>query len=359
MPFIFTFLKWLFKLAFRVLKLLFMIIGSFPVFQFLSRNKGDKDETRFDGKVISDKNFIVLSKEFGKDSTTAYYKSRAFSYADVPTFEAVDDHYAKDRYKVYYCNEYRDARDFFLKKRQTIIELRNADPATFVSSKNGFGKDHNTAWFIGHAFEVADVSSFTSITNHFARDDQFAYLNLEPIAGSDGKTFELLDHNFAKDAINIYYYGYTGEGHNICILPCDRQSFEILDYRFSKDNVHVFFLGFTIKDADAATFQILSEGYSKDKSTVYFREKKVADANPYTFEVFKENGNFGHDFNYAKDDVFVFMDDKKVAGADVASFEVLGENYGRDKKHIYHKTKIVKSVPDQLKNRTASTDTRD
>lgn len=331
----------LFKFAKWIFKTIFLIIGTI----LFKCNTDEKEKIRFNGKVVTDENFIVLNDQFAKDSTNAYYKSRSFSYADVPTFEALDDHYAKDKNKAYYCDEYREGQNYYLTKRQTILEVKNADPASFTSLKNGYAKDSKHAWFQAQYFEVKDVSSLVSINNQFAKDDVSAYLNLQPINRSDGKTFVVLDGNFAKDKSNIYYYGYTGEGQsNICILPCERQSFQILDYRYSRDNIHVFFLGFRLKDANPETFQILDEDYSKDKNNVYFQERKMTGADPETFEVFKENGMYGHDINYAKDRYFVFMDDKKMTDAEVSSFRVLGENYASDNRHVFYKAGIVKDA---------------
>lgn len=332
---IFKLIKWFFKT-------LFLIIGSLPLFRCFS---GNDEKVKFNGKVITDKNFIVLNKQFAKDTTTAYYKSRAFSYADVPTFEAVDDHYAKDKNAVYYCDEYREGQNYYLTKKQTIVNLENADPVSFISLQYGYAKDNQKAWFEGKHFKVEDITSLVIIDYHFCKDDKIAYLNRHPIKESHGKTFEVIDRNYARDAVNIYYYGYTGEGqNNICILPCHRESFEILDDRYSKDHTNVFFLGFKVKNADGSTFQVLAEDYSKDQQTVFFQERKVTDADPKSFEVYEENGMYGHDFNFARDHKSVFMDDKKVSGADVATFTVLGENYARDKNHVYYKTAVVKNA---------------
>lgn len=331
----------LFKFAKWIFKTIFLIIGAI----LFKCNSDEKEKIRFNGKVITDENFIVLNDQFAKDSANAYYKSRSFSYADVPTFIALDDHYAKDKNKAYYCDEYREGQNYYLTKKQTILEVKNADPASFVSLKNGYAKDNKNAWFQGLPFEVKNVSTLISINYQFAKDDVLAYLNQQPVNRSDGKSFEIIDGNFAKDTSNIYYYGYIVNGEsNICILPCDRQSFQILDSRYSRDNIHVFFLGFRLKNAHPETFQILDEDYSKDKGNVYFQERKIAGGDAETFEVFKENGLYGHDVNYAKDKHFVYMDDKKMKGLDITSFRVLGENYACDNQHVFYKTGIVKDA---------------
>ncbi len=299
----------------------------------------------FNGKEITDKSLVVLSNEFAKDSAAAYYKGRSFQYADVATFEAVDEHYAKDKNKVYYCDEYREGQNYYLTKKQQITELKDAMPTSFVSLNNGYGKDARHAWFCGKYFSVKDVATLKSIDINFAKDTLQAYLNGISIKGSDGKTFELIDHSFAKDNKHIYYYAFDGEEkYNICKLPCDPQTFKIIDYRFSKDTSKVFFLGFTIKDADASTFKVLQSGYSKDKNAIYFKEKKIPGVNPLAFEVFKENESFNQDVDYAKDNASVYVNDKKIPGADVATFKLLGQNYASDNKHVFYKTAIVKDA---------------
>ena len=327
------------------IKTVLLLTGILPLTRCSSGYKQKNGKITFNGKEITDKNFIILNDVFAKDSTTVWYKGYPFMYADIGTFEAVDDHYAKDKDKVYYCDEYREGQNYYLTKRQTILELKRALPASFISLNHGYAKDSLHAYFKGALFNVKDVKSLTSIDNHFAKDDVQAYLNLQPIAGSDGKTFEITDRNFAKDTAHIYYYGYTGEGrHNIAILPGDKGSFQVLDHQYSKDKTNVFFLGFTIKGADAPSWKILTEGYSKDKNAVYFKAKRIEGADATSFEVYKENGMYGHDVNYAKDNTSVYMDDKKLSAADATTFKVLGANYGSDSKKVFYKTMIVKDA---------------
>ena len=326
-------------------KTVLVLTGILSLVGCSSGYKEKNGKTTFNGKEINDKNFIVLSDAFAKDSTTAYYKEQPLQNVDVASFEALDIHYAKDKSKVYYCDEYREGQNYYLTKRQTILEIEKALPATFVSLDNGYAKDHLNAYFEGKRCPVKDVATFTSINAHFAKDSFQAYLNCQPVAGSDGKTFELMGDNFAKDRAHIYYYAYIGNGqHNICIVPCDKPSFQILDYRYSKDKTAVFFLGFTIAGADPKTFLISSSGYAKDQAAVYFGSKRINGANAATFEVYKENDSVGHDVVFAKDHSSVYMDDKKLGSADVLSFKVLGENYGSDRAHVFYKALIVKGA---------------
>jgi len=328
-----------------IVKTTVVIIGILPFAKCSSGYSDEKGKVTFNGKEITDRTFVVLSPEFAKDSTSAYYKEYALPYVDVATFEAVDEHYAKDKNKVYYCDEYREGQNYYLTKKETITELKNANPVSFVSLQNGYGRDNKHAWFDGKTFAVKDVTTLKSIDRNFAKDTMQAYLNCKSIAGSDGNTFQLIDGNFAKDTNHIYYYTLEGaRGYNIALLPCDHQTFEVINSYYSKDKTNVFFLGFTIKDADVSTFTILKSGYAKDINGVYFQSNKVNGVHAATFRVFDENDEFNQDVVYAKDNNSVYVDDKKINDADVVTFKLLGANYGSDGQCVFYKTKLVKNA---------------
>ncbi|MEP7265611.1 MAG: DKNYY domain-containing protein, partial [Bacteroidota bacterium] len=335
----------MFKLIKWIFKTMLVLTGIMSFTKCGSGYKKKDGKIYFDGKEITDKSFVVLNDAFAKDSTTAYFKNYPFQYADVATFEAVDEHYAKDKNKVYYCDEYREGQNYYLTKRQTIDELEDVHPESFVALEYGYAKDSKNAYFEGIAFKVKDVASLKSINTFFAKDDTHAYLNQKPIAGSDGKSFEITDNNYAKDATHIYYYDYTGEkNHDIGVIPCNRETFAILEYPFSKDKTSVFFAGKKIDGVDGNTFKMLGHEYSKDKNAVYIETKKLNGADASTFEVFKENDEFNDEFYYTKDHATIFFADKPLKGADVSSFKVLGKCYGTDGKQIYFKTAIVKGA---------------
>lgn len=212
------------KLIRWVIKTVVLLTGIFPLTRCSSGYKERNGKVTFNGKEITDKNFVVLNDAFAKDSSTAYYKEYPFSYADVASFEAVDEHYAKDKNKVYYCDEYREGQNYYLTKKQTIAEVEGAIPASFKSIENGYAKDQHHAYFKGMNFKVKDVVTLKSINTYFAKDDVQAYINLEPVAGSDGKTFEVIDNSYAKDTAHIYFYGQSGEINQLIhAIVCDRQ----------------------------------------------------------------------------------------------------------------------------------------
>jgi hypothetical protein len=164
-----------FKIIKWLLKAFFFIVKSLILSAFGLDNEEKNKKVKFNGKVVTDKSFQVLNRKFAKDLTTAYYKDRAFSYADVPTFEALDEYYAKDKDRAYFCDEYREGQNYYLTKKQTILTIGNADTPTFTSLENGYAKDSTQAWFRGIAFQVEQVSSLVSINTYFSKDDVSAY----------------------------------------------------------------------------------------------------------------------------------------------------------------------------------------
>ncbi len=332
-------------------KTLLVVLGIFPFFRCSSGYKEKDGKLMFDGEVITNKSFIVLSKDFGKDSTTAYYRSYPFRDVDVATFKAVDEHYAKDKSKVYYCDEYRESQNYYLTKRQTILDLDNVIPDHFASLGHGYATDTKRAWFEGVPFAVKDIATLRSINTHFANDDVQAYYDRTAIAGSDGKTFQVINDEYAKDIAHIYFYGFTGVEHaQVQRLLCDKETFKILAYPYSKDATSVFYRGRQIKNAHAPTFKILKNGYAIDNDAVYYETAKIGDANPTYFAPLAVNDSIVNEFSYAKDNQTVFLGKKKIKDADGKTFRVLGLGYGCDSHHIFYKTNIVTgAIPESFK----------
>lgn len=335
--FIFKFIKW-------IAKTVLVLLGILPFTRCSSGYRGKDGKVYFNGKEITDKSFVVLSDDFAKDSTTAYYKGRSFQYADVASFEAVDEYYAKDKNKVYYCDEYREGQNYYLTKNQTIEEVKTAIPASFVTAGIGYAKDSKQAYFLGRPFSVKDVASFKAINASFSKDNVQAYLSRVPIAGSDGKTFELLDEFYAKDTNHIYYCeNISTSEQKATVLQCDRASFVLLDYPYARDNASVFYNSKKITGADAASFKVLGNGYSLDKQAVYFRSKQIPDADAASFVLVADDEN-RETFHYAKDKSAAFIDDKKITGAGVVGFKVLGLGYATDGQRIFYKSGVVKNA---------------
>ncbi len=333
------------KLFKSAAKAILLLTGILPLLKCSSAYRDKNGKVTFNGKEITDKSFVVLNDVFAKDSSVAYYKEKAITSADVASFAAVDEHYARDNNQVYYCTEHRDGQTYYTTKKQEIYTLDNALPASFKSIGNGYAKDSLHAYFDGFTFPVKDLSTLASIDRNFAKDAVHAYFNMHTVAGSDGKTFEVLQRNYARDTAQVYFFDYNGEViDGIYTVPCNRATFEVLDYPYSKDTTAVFYKAQKIGNADAATFTVLQDGYAKDAHAVYYQNKKLEGADAATFTPFKDNELYADAWYYARDKEAVYCLDKKLAGAVVDAFKVLGGGYGCDNKTVYYNTHTVKGA---------------
>ncbi|MEO6039954.1 MAG: DKNYY domain-containing protein [Saprospiraceae bacterium] len=343
---LFQFIAFLFRLLFKFFQLVLMLTGVISV----SRCGGsgyhaDGDKVFFNGEEVS-KDLKVLSDEFAKDDSAAYFKRYEIPGADVATFTAVDKHYGKDKNTVYYCDEYREGVNYYLTKRSNIIAVKNAQPAAFVSlgdGYSGYAKDNRQAYFQGLGFAVEDVASLEILEGYFLKDKQRVYYGQLPVKGSDPASFRILNDHYAQDTAQVYYYTYPKEG-GLGLLPADSRSFSLLEYPYSKDASTIFYVNAKMKGVDAATFAVLGNNYSKDRQAVFFENKPIAGADPASFVVLPGYENTTQESYFARDDRALFWKDKKIAGADPATFEALDFGYSMDRSHVFHHTALVKDA---------------
>ena len=323
----------------RGLKATLLISGMITASGCSSGYEIDHGATTLDGMEVPNKALVLLSEEFAKDSVAVYYKGMAIPAADLASFEALDAHYAKDKDKVYFCDEYRDGQNYYLTKKQTIQEVQAATPSSFVSMGDGYAKDGGRAFFQGKGFVVKDLSTFKPLDRNFSKDDLQAYLNGKPIKGSDGKSFELLDEFYSKDKDHVYFLEATGpEKHQVTTVPCNAAQFTTLEYPYSTDNTAVFHEGKRISGADAKSFNVLGNGYSKDRDAVYFEAKKLTAADVGHFKVLT--------LGYARDNTHVFYEAAVVEHADIATFKTYDHGFGdEDAEDVLNKYSAGKRVP--------------
>lgn len=328
-----------------LIRTLLVLTGIIPFLKCGSGYKSENGKASFDGKEITEKGLIVLNDAFAKDDSNAYYKENAISGADLPSFQALDNSYAKDKNRVYYCDEYREGQNYYLTKKQVVNTLPGAIPASFTVLTSGYAKDGARAYLDGHAFRVKDLSSLSVVNFQFVRDNLRVYHNKKEIPGSDGKTFRLIGDRYAGDIAHVYYVGQAGEVKNgVYVLPCDAQSFTPLDYPYSKDKSLVFFENGKIAGAEAASFQVLSHGFSKDLHNVYFRSAKLANADAASFTVYKENDEYTEFDHYAHDKDNIFFANSMLAQANLRLFNILGLGYASDGNQVFFKSSIVKDA---------------
>lgn len=158
-------------------------------------------------------------------------------------------------------------------------ELKEVDVATFKELRNGYAKDAQRAYFLGHPVPKSHSPSFKPMKYHFAKDRDWVYYHGKPISqlpedfkimsrdygrdqlyayyrgeivtGSKGSRFRLLRHGYAKDTEHIYYQGK--------ILSKDVSNFKILKFEngnaFAKDSQHVYLNGTIMRSKDPKSYQ--------------------------------------------------------------------------------------------------------
>jgi len=334
----------LFKVMRWVIRTIFVIVGVIPLSRCSSGYKEKNGKVTFNGKEIDGKGFVVLNRAFAKNDSTVYYKERAFEYADVATFVALDEHYAKDKDKAYYCDEYREGQNYYLTKKQTILTIENAIPASFEYLQDDYARDGSQAYYKGIAFKVKDVASLTVIGGRFLKDQYQVYFEKNPVKNADVHSFRILNGNYASDTNRIYYYGFHNDANNgIHEIPCNRATFSLLEYPYAKDNETAFYVYTKISGSDAGSFSVLGNGYSKDKNHVYIEAKVLVGADPVSFTTFTQEGSL-EDVNYTKDNKHAFYKDKMLKEVNIESFKILGLGYATDGKRVYFHTSTVKNA---------------
>ncbi|MBD3248187.1 hypothetical protein GF382_02765 [Candidatus Falkowbacteria bacterium] len=172
-----------------LLMALFVLLFVFILYKAFT---GEEREKRLEERVpaVEDEKTDAYQIKSGK----IYYRQagnlREVEEADIDTFEAIDDHYAKDVARVYFRN---------------------------------------------FPIEDAHVESFQVIDEKYAKDALAVYCSdisvyKKPIKGADPKTFEKVGGNFYKDKENVYEDCHVSEIPNL-----DPETFEIVDENMVKD----------------------------------------------------------------------------------------------------------------------------
>lgn len=334
----------LYKVTRWIIKTILVIVGVIPLSRCSSGYKQKDGKVTFNGKELDGEGWIVFNESFAKNDTTVYYKTRAFEYADVATFKALDEHYAKDKDKAYYCDEYREGQNYYTTKKQTIVTIENAIPASFEWLKGDYARDGKQAYCKGIAFAVKDVASLTIIDGRFLKDKYLVYFEKVAVKNGDVNSFRIINDNYAQDTNRIYYYGFHHETNNgIHEIPCNKEAFTLLQYPYSKDNETAFY-GYTrISGSDASSFLVMGNGFSKDKNNVYKEAKILKGADAASFTILTEEESLEDD-DYTKDNKHVFYKDKMFSEVNIDSFKVLGLGYATDGRHVYFHTNIIKNA---------------
>lgn len=212
--------------------------------------------------------FTPLNAGFAKGAQTAWYRSRAIDGCDVASFEALDEHHAKDARQVWYGDTYRTGQDYFLTKRQRVDRIAGADAPSFrlLPAQSGYARDRGRVYFEGEPFKVADLESFEPLDYAFARDRVQGYYQRLPVPGSEGPGFTALDTHHAKDGRHVFHVDMEPRRGN-------EMAPRLLSVRLA--------------GADPATFRLLESGYALDARQVFHRGQPIAGAEVASFEILR------------------------------------------------------------------------
>ena len=336
-----------FKLMRFVIKTMLIIFGIIPLSRCSSGYKEKDGKITFNGKEITDKNYIVLNDQFAKNDSGAYYKEYSIHDVDVKTFTALGNHYAKDNNIVYYCDEEREGQNYYLTKHSVIIKIRDAHSASFVilgDGYAGYAKDDKRGYNKGVGFPVKDAATLTIIDGEFVKDKYQVYYRQAPVKEADVNSFRSLNDCYAKDTNRIYYFGDHDLFNNgIHEIPCNNETFSPLEYPYAKDNESAYYVYTKITGSDGGSFLVLGNDFSKDKNHVYFKTNILKGADAASFMVIPHEES-PDDINYTKDKDHIFYNNKMFGEVAMASFKALGLGYATDGRHIYFHTGIVKNA---------------
>lgn len=289
--------------------------------------------------------FEALNSLFAHDKDRGYYRGVALEHTTGASFIALDDYYAKDKSVVYFCDNYIDFKLFETTRRNKIIELMQADPATFEAIADGYtyAKDKSRAYYQGVGFTVADVASFVPLDPQFGRDRQVGYFQQAPIQGSDGTSFAVLSRNFAKDKRKVYFFWtildtpIDGAKSGIRIIPnALPDSFTPVGAYFGTDKNHAFYKDILISEADPSSFTSLDEinmNYARDNTKIFFQNHRIETADRQSFALLTDE--------YAQDTRTIFYQDRPLPYADRATFTMLEHGYAKDALHVYYEGEIL------------------
>ena len=231
------------------------------------------------------------SELFQKKDGSWYYRDEVIAGSDAQSFEALTEHYAKDKNHVYYCDTYRSSQDYFTTKRNRIQIIERAEPSTFKYLKDGYARDKANMFFEGAFFAVKDIDSFQILDYSFAKDRISGYYMRVEIAGSDGGSFISLDNHYSKDKDRVYYSDIEPGNSNappaaktIVLQGAVAGSFDIIDINYAADAKHVYYKSNVLTDA-VHDFQVLQYDYAKTKKRVYYRGTPISQADAPSFTI--------------------------------------------------------------------------
>jgi hypothetical protein len=266
------------------------------------------------------KTFSVLSREFGKDSESVFWKGK-IQRVQHDSFVIDSQRVPKDAKHVYYDLDFGDS----LK----IIEGADSESyARFTPIKElyyyDWARDNQAVYVNGKKLEV-DRKTFTVLNSSIAADTSHLYiikLTEGQLASTKGAvhvirkapnpgTAKVISANYIQFGNHIALSNWKNE---FAMLTFDQiDSVKVIDERNLIINSTLLVSdGEQINDVDITTLEILNRDFIKDKSQVFYDRQKIAGADAASFTPVYEE--------YSKDKTHVFYKNQILAGANPATF---------------------------------------
>lgn len=253
-----------------------------------------------------------LTRKFAKSNRTAYFESSMLGDVDVATFEALSDHYAKDKNSVWYCDTYRDGKEYWTIKRYRTPRISGADAPSFRMLDDYYARDKHRVYSDGNAFEVRHIDTYERLGDAHARDKISGYFMRAEIKGSDGATFSAVNGHYSKDAKRVFWSKYDSNlgqhapvERTVVLAGADPATFVAHEHDYAQDAAQAYY-NETIITKSVATFRMLTEGYAIADNKVWYQGEVLKDADAATFAVLplSDDGNIAQDkhgkLNYGK-----------------------------------------------------------
>lgn len=300
--------------------------------------------------IAQDKNYIynkweifdtILNKkkypsfsylDYKIENNEIYYKSLEIKWADINSFNVINQIYSKDKNNVYY-NWY-------------IIQWANPNSFEFIKwAKNDvshdYTKDSNWVYYKWKKIDWADPVSIVFVTYYHYKDKNNVYYEWKIMPWVDSKSFvEETNGAYVKD--KNYLYSLRDWFRFDWIDPNNFKeifalNFWWVSYVLDPDTVYCEYKKI---DVDVNSFTVFDDypDMARDKNNVYYRCDKINDIVIDTF-VYLWNGQYK---NLNK----IYSSWKIIESADVDSYKVINHIYSKDKNNVYFNWEKVDKILD-------------
>ena len=176
-----------------------------PLSENYSKDKNNVWHSLHEIKGADPKTFKVLNYIFSQDKNYIYHFSVKLDDSDYSTFQVLDNGlnnmsinwkstvgYAKDKNSVFAISS----------STGNASIIKNADPLTFISFGNGYGRDSKSVFYERAKIVGADPLTWRQLSSTYSCDKKSVYYEKKRIKGSDPLTFETLTIPSLHDNIN-------------------------------------------------------------------------------------------------------------------------------------------------------------